>query len=436
MDDKQNQMAKRGFIDECTGGSPKLTHANDGTKMCLALFPNADLIKQLRDTICEPRKTAKIEAETDTELEGLEEELLCLRRNLKSLERAAAAAKEVASQDDPANLSTLRQRVAVTKENIEQNEQQQDQIQDQMNALYNGLRDKQYGFLSILDGLFVKSGLLPAESRSGSEVSGVPNACPLAVRSQSGQPGSGVESTDSNHIDRLIQPTERASHQSWHSPNPMTDTTALDQREDKSTSKDSDRKADLLYHARVMRKLLDSVTYDLDNREEEFDRQAIEHDCKAQAGEKVVTHTELDLHFFRETQRLTRRVIELEEQYEMAKADAVAAGVPLPWSDIESGFVDDANDGYRLSFEQDMQEGLDRRRIFVWLQGMEEAGASAIPNTMDADRRVDLPDEDISIWGDAESVEICDSLSMRAEGSWRKRIDRWKAKCCEMIAES
>ena len=105
------------------------------------------------------------------------------------------------------------------------------------------------------------------------------------------------------------------------------------------------------------------------------------------------------------TQDLTRTVIEAEEGYEKAKVEAIGAGLQLTESDVELGFVDNADDGYRLSMEQETLRLVDRGRIIKWLKGMAAAGIPRPMEPVDPDLLMEPTGEDIECdqWG-AESV--------------------------------
>jgi hypothetical protein len=85
----------------------------------------------------------------------------------------------------------------------------------------------------------------------------------------------------------------------------------------------------------------------------------------AQRGEVALdaTPADFDLRGVLRTQQLTRDVIEAENALTEAKAALLKAGVSIDRYDQASGFADDAADGYRISFEQDMVESVPQGRI-------------------------------------------------------------------------
>ena len=162
-----------------------------------------------------------------------------------------------------------------------------------------------------------------------------------------------------------------------------------------------------------------------------FHRQAEERRHKIDAGESVEPQFEVDMDQLNYTQRVTRGVIDAEAEYEEAKAAALAGGIEL--SDVESGFLDQPDDGYRVSSEDEEATSIDRRGIQIWVERLPGA-ESELWNTWLASQAALRCSEmlaggvEVDNW-DAKPIEICDSASMVAEGPWRRRIDKWRAMC-------
>jgi hypothetical protein len=114
-------------------------------------------------------------------------------------------------------------------------------------------------------------------------------------------------------------------------------------------------------------------------------------------------------------QELTRELIEAEAALEQAKYAAVEGGADIGGDDQMSCFLDDVDDGYTLSFEQDMIIGAPEQQIHDWLADVpEDAG----PDTNDS--------PEIDDWHMRE-VEWSDSVSMLEwDSEKRKRIDKWE----------
>lgn len=162
---------------------------------------------------------------------------------------------------------------------------------------------------------------------------------------------------------------------------------------------------------------------DLENRHDLFDRQKEELFWRLQTEEIDDTMSELERRQFVQTQEMTRKVIEFEGELDAVKAAALEAGIQLESSDIDSGFIDDVNDGYGVSGEREMAESVNREALEEWLAGLPED-----PKAAEVAARTPLlvaaDDQSFDHW-DAVTVDVCDSFSMVAEGAPRRRIDEW-----------
>ncbi|EME81369.1 uncharacterized protein MYCFIDRAFT_176650 [Pseudocercospora fijiensis CIRAD86] len=154
-------------------------------------------------------------------------------------------------------------------------------------------------------------------------------------------------------------------------------------------------------------------------RETKFDQELQERAERLNSGEEVETITELDMRQLQESRRLTSWLIEAEKKYDNAKLALCEAGVQPLGSNIASGFIDDVDDGYRISEEKAWIVTANSSRLRQWL--------SNIPDQIeDSETAEDLRERDLDPWT-AEEVEICDSWSMVADGAERRRIDRWRS---------
>ena len=124
-----------------------------------------------------------------------------------------------------------------------------------------------------------------------------------------------------------------------------------------------------------------------------------------------------DIRWVKRNQELTRAVVDAEAVFAAAKAEIREASIELPPEDQTSVLYDRADDGYRMSFEQDLVGSIPSPVVKHWM--------SAIPG--DAAEGIRSPAE-VDEW-DAEEVGISDSVSLVAEGSERRRIDRWRPLC-------
>ncbi len=134
--------------------------------------------------------------------------------------------------------------------------------------------------------------------------------------------------------------------------------------------------------------------------------------------------TEIDLFHVQRNRDLARDLTDAEAVWERARDRAKALGVLSNNSYQTSNFVDDVDDGYRLS--QDPSS-----KAIKLSRGTIEAWADRIPEEGSGDD--DEPVPDIDDW-EAESIGASDSLSVVASGRQRLHIDRWRS-VCEAIPE-
>lgn len=183
------------------------------------------------------------------------------------------------------------------------------------------------------------------------------------------------------------------------------------------TTPKADRK--LRYNFNSARQLLEDAQKMLYDRDFDFDREVEDWQKALDAGEEVVARTELDVQQFQETQRLTRWLMKAEAKYESAKAAMLEAGIQPPGSDIDSGFIDNVGDGYRISMERDWVVSADSYHMHRWLDNIPD-------DVVSSETAIDAHERDIDSWT-AKEVEICDSWSMVADGAERRRIDKWRS---------
>ena len=179
---------------------------------------------------------------------------------------------------------------------------------------------------------------------------------------------------------------------------------------------------ELLFDFDIFGQQLADAEKQLDTRHGRFDEEKAERQDKLNGGFEVETESALDMQHVQETRRLTRFLIKAERQYYDAKSALIAAGVQPPGSQIESGFVDDVRDGYRVSQEREIAACADRGRIHAWLIDIPDVDG------LDCDlvKEDTEPPESLDECGFRE-IEMWESRSMVAEGAARRSIDKWRA---------
>ena len=79
------------------------------------------------------------------------------------------------------------------------------------------------------------------------------------------------------------------------------------------------------------------------------------------------TPEDFDDRWLRHTQELTREVIDAEAEVAEAKRAALEAGIDVANDEADSGFLDDVEDGYRLSKEQELVDTAAGSTVKGWL---------------------------------------------------------------------
>ncbi|KAH9839678.1 hypothetical protein Tdes44962_MAKER08021 [Teratosphaeria destructans] len=143
-----------------------------------------------------------------------------------------------------------------------------------------------------------------------------------------------------------------------------------------------------------------------------------EHKAAVAVGQPTVDSDRdaFDARWLQEVPRLTRQVIDAEEVVAETKAAALAAGINIATPDAASGFIDDVDDGYALSFEQELIVSAPVEKIYHWFDVMENVPRASVS---------ELPEvPHIDDWN-FRPVENSDSISMVFLGDERRRIDKW-----------
>ncbi|EME50058.1 hypothetical protein DOTSEDRAFT_77171 [Dothistroma septosporum NZE10] len=175
---------------------------------------------------------------------------------------------------------------------------------------------------------------------------------------------------------------------------------------------------ELLYNFHAFREQLEETGRRFETRRERFARERFDADMKqGRAG----TSAEIDARQIRQIQRLTRALLSAEKEFQDAREALLEAGIQPPDSSISFGFIDDINDGYRVSLEQGIIGHVDEERMCSWLSKNSQAGGSEeSPSIVD----FASPMPEIDHW-DSDEVELCDSWSIVENGADR-RLDRWR----------
>lgn len=178
---------------------------------------------------------------------------------------------------------------------------------------------------------------------------------------------------------------------------------------------------DLLNRYTFFHNVLLRAEHTLEHRHTRFDQELREFSQRRQLflqrkrGPLSETSTELEYRHLRETQKMTRDIVDAEEQLQEAKDMLREAGMQPPGNDVESGFLDREDDGYCLSGERRPEE----------YPGILEWVASNHDESPPAEGPASEPD--IDLW-DGPEPGIWESRSLFAEGRGKKKIEAWRAR--------
>lgn len=160
-----------------------------------------------------------------------------------------------------------------------------------------------------------------------------------------------------------------------------------------------------------------------DHREEEraFERQQnVDAEARGETPRDESPEA-FDHRWIVKVQELTRRLIHAEEVMAAAKTAAKAAGVDVGEYGQTSKFLDDVEDGYRVSHEREIAASAPVPKITHWL--------SRVPSEVLSPTFPETPGKTTADDWEGKEIGLSDSASVVAEGPERKRIDKWRTVC-------
>ncbi|KAI7184737.1 hypothetical protein KC363_g7552 [Hortaea werneckii] len=393
-----------------TDGPTKLVLANDGEKPCMAIIPNTDLTIRLQETIKESRKVSDAEDAYLPKIAKLRDMCESLQEEITDINSAIARFQTHSRHTD------VEQRIEGLQQRATKLERRKGWADNKKNGYERLLKNKQTTqrsnvlyMLAYIEDAFVDSKLadpLPPAAPVSQAKSGIAFSDTASYREAFG--------LDENPP-KAPKALDERSLQSQSSGIPIWEDPDYDLYE--SAPKEATNEAEAViwgYESAMTR--LRAMQRDFDDREERFEQEAWDRMERQAAGEKVESDLAFDHRQIQKTRELARRLTEAEDLVEAAKTNAVAMGVQIPSSGIESGFVDDVDDGYRISSEVREAASVDKDSIARWMTEIPEEDFGG------------LTDVDLDDW-DCRSVAISESGSMVAEGSDRRRIDKWRSMC-------
>ncbi|KAL8655548.1 MAG: hypothetical protein Q9226_003008 [Calogaya cf. arnoldii] len=360
------------------GGSTRVVVTKYDSEDCPALLITKEVIWRMEGISKEADRVLPLQTKVDRLQRKVNWDLLCVSDNEELLEHAA-------SQDETDRLHEV---IAGLRSKITPNEERLEALR------YELVATKQT--LAYLEGLF-RDTFLEALIDTG-----------LIINRRENTDDEAGEDEESPESQPDLYPDEVSSVQS-------------------DTSDISDISLEELHRRTVHEELrtthleLLQAEHEFDMREENYDLTKARYLNMVREGECEMTPTEFDHCGVEATRELTKDLRLAAEAYEEALARRNALG-PND-EDQESGFLDDQDDGYRLSWENEGVVLAPTALINKWLEDIPDA--ENIPDMAELE-------EDA---GMHEQVEDCDIRSARMSDTYscrdltrnRRRIDRWRA---------
>lgn len=400
-----------------TCGSPRLVLAGDGSKPCVALLPDHDLVQKLRDAVVEKYCIEQAEEISDADVNRLQNTHNSIGLDIEDLEASIADVETPGTEEAKVRLRKQQKRLEKLRRKQKGLEDQKKASRRVLESRYRAERYNLHLLLNTVEEVLVRSKMLhPADETVDADAGENADAGEIKEPLFSAAAGDqGPTAFSTTEYEDGAQVGSRVRHKASTSDLNTSDS-------DSDISDPIDDEPEWTETAIIIRQYQSAQTRirvmeeAFDTRQARFDEDAEERARKLDGGEEVESELAFDLRQVQITRQMAKQVTEAEEALQEAKAAAVAAGVQVPGSDIESGFVDDVNDGYRISSEEEVAASVSKPFVHVWMQAVSDGYTE------------DTSEVEIDNW-DAKSVDISDSASMVADGAARNRIDRWRAAC-------
>ncbi|KAI7217192.1 hypothetical protein KC333_g4367 [Hortaea werneckii] len=391
-------------------GPTKLVLASDGSKPCMAIIPSTDLAIRLEETIIESREVSDAEDIHLPRITKLGDMYENFEEEIKDIRSAIAKFQKHSSHSDvERRMEQLSQRASRLEKKKNWAEKKKSDYERLLKKKQTTQRSNVLYMLACFDDAFVESKL----------VDPLPPVEPVTQAKSKIAFSDTASYREAFGLDEVPQEMSKAldkkSLQSRSSGIPIWEDPDYDLYEPSATKATKDTEAVIWRYESAMTRLR-VMQQDFDDREQRFEQEAWDRMERQAAGEEVESDLAFDHRQIQKTRELANRLTEAEDLVEAAKTDALAMGVQVPDSDIESGFLDDMDDGYRISSEAREAASVDKGSIAKWMNEIPEEDFEG------------MTDADVDEW-DCRSVAISESGSMVAEGSDRRRIDKWRSMC-------
>ncbi|CAO1597162.1 MAG: hypothetical protein LQ349_000149 [Xanthoria aureola] len=363
------------------GGPCRMVVTKHDSEDCPALLVTKQVIWRLEGISEETRKVERLETKVERLERNMHGDLFCVRDNEYLLEDAT-------SQEE---IDRLREIIADLRGKITPQEERLEALKGQLVAAKQDVAYLEGLFRDSFEKVLVDTGLLKIRKEHTDN--------------------EARESEDSSESQPDLYPDEISPIQS--------DTSEISLEE-------LNRRA-VGAELRTRHLELLEAEHEFDLRQDNYDLTKARYWSLVRAGECEMTPTEFDHCDVEVTRELTRDLRLAEEAYEEALARRNALGPNE--EDQESGFLDDQDDGYRLSFENDGPASAPTGLIRKWLEGIPD-----VENLPDMEALETAPNPQCE-QAHREGLEDCDIRSAQMSDGWschdltrnRRRIDRWRA---------
>ncbi|KAI7566014.1 hypothetical protein KC343_g6108 [Hortaea werneckii] len=399
--DEQQAIRNESYIistgeepDDYTEGPTRLVVASDGIKECVAVLLTWDFSAQIQHAVEAQRDHNRLRQKAVRALEvalnfemNLETEIANHESRLSILET-----EEISDQE---RVVALQEELVTLKSMLKDSCETRQAADVQRASDTAALAEAQAGVIAVLEEAFVHARLV------ASNIADMPNIPDLDLQTEYLKYRSAQHEDGDDTNASTVAPLDTNDEHLQAAPLSEEEQKTRDLADSFFTAQTRLHKAQDAFDSREMR------------REQEWQAN-VEAGIR---GEEVQDSTpeDFDDRWLRHTQELTREVIDAEAEVAEAKRAALEAGIDVANDEADSGFLDDVEDGYRLSKEQELVDTAAGSTVKGWLD--------RLPSD-----KLDSPgfrsDADIDEW-ETRTIGISDSVSLVAEGSVRRRIDKW-----------
>ena len=399
--DEQQAIRNESYIistgeepDDYTEGPARLVVASDGIKECAALLLTWELSAKIQQAVDAQRDHGRLRQKAVRTLEvalnfemDLETEIANHESRLSML--------ETEETPDQERVIALGEELATMKSMLKDSCEARQTADVQKASESAALAEVQAGVIAALEEAFVHARLVALDVASMPDIPDLDLQTEyLKYRSAQHEDGDDMNASTVVPLDTNDKHLQAAS-----------------------LSEEEQKTKDLADSFFIAQARLQKAQDAFDSREMRREQEWQANVDAGTRGEEVrdATPEDFDARWLQHIQELTREVIDAEAEVAGAKKAALEAGINVANDEADSGFLDDVEDGYLLSKEQEVVDTAAGSTVKGWLD--------RLPSD-----KLDSPgfrsDADVDEW-ETRTVGISDSVSLVAEGSVRRRIDKW-----------